>query len=440
MGNYNYDNLYKLALTTNSVAINNDYMSFTDGVVVNGAIGAGIEGLRIGGGKVKNIFSKNKPSKFTEARKKVELRQLKGKNIFETYGNAKKYNTIVELEKSLPKLPTGGATDHFSNARNALTEAKTLRGAAQVKKIKEAEQLIAQAKLAAYNAKPVGKLKTLTGIKAGNKALKTLAANSSKFRAVTKFVKGNALFTLMSVACNYDKFATTEAVCGKKARNKEIAKSVGVAVAESVGFMAGMKAGAALGTAIGSAVPGVGNIVGAVAGAVIGGLVSWGAGKVAHKAMGKSEVEKHNEEQARLWALKSKYNMETRETLLANATAKLSQDIQISNATPEELAQAGIQPIDQEKLQEDLNVFETAKNDNPEIFAKMIAESQAAQQEVAQTKQDEANETSSAQETSADASEKDKAMQKTMKAFTDRISGVSNAQPWQLNPTLQYNI
>lgn len=416
MGNYNFDTLYKLALTTSSVATNNDYMSFKEGVVVNGALGAGIELLQLGGGKVAGVFSKNKPSKIAQLRKKVEVRQLKDSNIFKTYRNASNYNTITKLEGKLPTVSTNSRIDYYSDAKWALNDAKKLRGAAQANKIKEAEKLIAQAKLNAYKAKNIGKFKTLTGIKAGNTALKTLAANSSKFRAATKFVKGNALFSLMSVACDYNKFSQTKAVCGTKARNKEVAKSVGVAVAESVGFLAGMKAGAAVGTAVGSVLPGVGNIVGAVTGAILGGLISWGTGKLVHNAMGKSEIEKHNEEQARLWALKSKYNMDTRTALLRNAAAKISNDEKISQSFEKELAAEGVSPIDQEQFQKSKELFVTAAQENPEIIASIIQDVDSQQEEDGSSVTDVSN-----QNSHIESSNKDLAMQKTMQKFMDRI-------------------
>ncbi len=406
-----YGDVYRLSLMVNAVATNNDYMSFRDGAVTMAALGTGLTLGSEGLSRVGSIFSKNKTSKISKLRSKVlqknELQSLKdSKNPLKTFRNAYRYGTIKKYESKLPKPNTLSTAEYnalsnskkakynqkvlksgyYDNAKSILDESKTLRGSAQAKKLKEFEKAYAEANLKSYKAKYTGnlkpssfsgkavnKIKTLTGIRTGNTAIKTLAANSKVFRTGLKFVKGNALFTAISVLADYDKFAKTKEKVGTKAMMKEVGKSTCVGVAESVGFLAGMKVGAAIGASVGTAVPVVGNIVGGIAGAVLGGLISWGAGKLAHKAMGKSELQKYDEEQAELTALKAQHNEQTTLNLLSRAEEKINYETAVSEATPEERAQAGVENVDTKKL-------ETLKKDynkvligfldrNPEIKA-----------------------------------------------------------------------
>ena len=403
MSQHEYLNkLSKLALSVNTVALNNDYMSFEEGVIFQGALGAGLSLAGAGGSKVKDIFSKDKSAKFKKLRKKVEIRQLKGANPAQTLKNSWRYDTIQNFERKLPVEKSFDLREfnslsdkkrlqyqkqvfksqYYDEARRLLKEAKGLRGKEQAKKLKEFEKAFAKAKLEAYKAKFNGNLKpakfsgklvngvkTITGVRAGNTALKTLAANSSKFRAATKFVKGNAAFALLSVAADYDKFALTKEKCGTKAMQKEILKSTGVAVAESVGFIAGMKAGAALGAAIGTVVPGVGNVVGAVAGAIIGGLVSWGMGKAAHSMMGKSELQKYDEQQAELVALKAAHNQESAANLIARAAQKIENDtLKLNSAGSDPEIDAQLAELDALKADYEVVLGEFLEK-NPEVKA-----------------------------------------------------------------------
>ena len=484
MGNYNYNDYRNLALYINTSATNDEYMSFQDGVVTNGAIGAGLEFGKFGWQKGKTVFSKKAGTKFAAARKKVELRQLKGKNIFQTLKNSKRYNQIVDYESRLPKFQQKSLAEidqmtdkakaayqkqlntssYYDKARKSLKEAKTLRGAAQAKKIKEFEKNLAQAKLDVHKAKYSGNLKptkffgkaknavkTVTGMKSASRAVKTLAAKSSKFRFLSKFVKGNALMTGISVAMDYEKFVETKQKCGAQAMRKEIAKSTGVALAESVGFLAGMKAGAALGTAVGSVFPGVGNIVGGVAGAVLGGLVSWGAGKLVHKAMGKSEIQKHDEKQSELLALKAKYNLETRVKVVRNAAIKVSQDEQLSKLPEAQLEAAGLPKVNKTKMQNATKTIQKVVDAEPEIAMILSAEAEEEQHQAQAKTQPQATRAQQAQpaqetvttpevEEITDAvpeasqeeeeeQEQDSALSQTMATFVSRINGSSSTQP-----------
>lgn len=483
MGNYNYNDYRNLALYINTSATNDEYMSFQDGVITNGALGAGLEFGKFSWQKGKTIFSKKAGVKFSAARKKVELRQLKGKNVFQTLKNAYRYNQIVDYESKLPKFQPKSQVEinkmtakakaayqkelntsrYYDKARKSLKEAKTLRGAEQAKKIKEFEKNLAQAKLDIHKAKYNGNLKpttflgkaknttkTITGMKGASRAVKTLAANSSKFRFLTKFVKGNALMAGISVAMDYDKFAQTKQKCGAQAMRKEIAKSTGVALAESVGFLAGMKAGAALGTAVGSVFPGVGNIVGGVAGAVIGGLFSWGAGKLAHNAMGKSEIQKHDEKQSELLALKAKYNLETRVKVVRNAAIKVSQDEQLSKLPEEQLEAEGVPKVNETKMQNATKTIQKVVEAEPEIEMILTAEAGEEQRQAQAKKQAPKNQQTATPSATPNATpeveeiadetpdidsdetpeeEQDSALSQTMSAFVSRINGSSTTQP-----------
>ena len=571
-----YNDYYNLAMYLNTTGLDNSYMSFTDGVILNGAIGSGIELIRHGGGKIYSKFSKNKPSKLTQLRKQIELRQLKGKSTFETCKNASRYNTILEIEKSIPKAVAGKAdyfkdaqkalaeaaklkgaaqaakfqeaaklfeaanlkaakdvyykearkllaeanqlkgsardaklkelkkvydaakvkvnstqyyadvkklfdeakglsgtalakkikqadkllsknlllelkAGYFTSARQALNEAKTLRGAAQAKKLKEAEQLIAQAKLDAYKAKYNGNLKpksflgkakntvkTVTGVRAANTAVKSLNAGSKVFRVAGKFVKGNAAFAALSVAADYDKFAAAKKAGGTKAMTKEIAKSTGVAAVEAVGFMAGMKAGAAIGTAVGTVVPGVGNIVGGIAGAIIGGLASWGLGKLAHKALGcdVSEADKIGTKKAKLRALRAKYSRSARENLVKESTLTLAQDMQKA----QEAAAKGVQdpkmenPVMKERMEKAAVSLQNIAEKDPELMQDIATDlgmndsSQSSQQsDTASVSQSPDNSVTSSQQEHTEQQPSETPLQATMRKFKERINGTQSS-------------
>lgn len=413
----NYNDLYNLSLYLNTVDVNSDYMSFTDGVLLNGAIGAGLEGVKYGGKKAASIFSKNKPSKITKLREQVQLRNaVRGSTKFETFGNALRYNELKAYEAKLPKTQAvssekfaelkpkqqqkvriqGHKARYYKNARRLLAEAKTLKGKAQAAKIKEFKQALAEAKLAAYKAKFTGNLrpttlvgksknalKTVTGVRALNTGVKTLNAASPFIRTAGKLVRGNAAFAALSVAMDYDKFAAAKEVGGKKAMTKEIAKSTGVAAVEAVGFMAGMKAGAALGTAIGTVVPGVGNVVGGIAGAAIGALVSWGAGKIAHKALGcdTTEAEKISTKNAKLLALKAKYNSGTRLNLIRNAAQVLATDAKTIQEAEAKKVEVPMSPVVKRRMENAAQSLQNIAEDEPELI-------DALEQELAQAEQE----------------------------------------------------
>ncbi len=420
----NYNDYYNLALYLNTVDCNSDYMSFQDGVLLNGAIGSGIEFAKYGGQKISNIFSKNKASPFTQLKQQLEMRNaVRGNNTYETLRNSWRWNELQEYARKMPKSSALSSTEfanlkpkqqlkvqmqgrearYYKKARRLLQEAKNLKGAEQAKKIKEFKQAFADARLAAYKAKFTGNLrpvtligksknalKTVTGVRALNTGLKTLNSVSPALRTAGRFVKVNGAFAVLSVAADYDKFDAAYKVGGGKAMRKEIAKSTGVAAAEAVGFFAGMKAGAAIGTAVGSVCPGVGNIVGGIAGAIIGGFASWGAGKLAHNALGcnKSEAEKITTKNARLEALRAKYNQSARKDLVRSAAEVLNEDTKIIQENLNDPNAPEISPVVQERYDNAIKSLNNIMDDDPELFEKLEQELSMAEQESSGIEQD----------------------------------------------------
>lgn len=473
-----YSDYYNLAMYLNTSGLDTNYMSFQDGVVLNGAIGAGIELARYGGGKAVSVFSKNKPSKLELLRKQIELKNaVRGKNKYETFRNAWRYNNIKEYSSKLPtakvlspaELAKLSAADklkyqkqlfkaqYFDKARALLEEAKKLKGPAQAAKLKEFKQVFAEAKLAAYKAKFIGNLKpttflgkagnfvkTATGVRAANTAVKTLGASSKFLRTAGKFVKGNAAFAVLSVAADYDKFAAAKKAGGNKVMAKEIAKSTGVAAVEAVGFMAGMKAGAAIGTAVGSVVPGVGNIVGGIAGAIIGGLASWGLGKVAHKALGcdVAEADKIGTKKAKLRALRAKFHEKSREQLVKESAIAISQGVQ--SAQEAEANGETPNPIVTERLEMAAQSFQNIAEDDPqfiesmmkelEMMEKAVDESQPEGEDPSQNPQDQTN---TAIDTTAQ--QDSTALEATMQKFVERVDGKPQVPAYQI-PQYQWGL
>ena len=419
MVNSDYKDYYNLALYLNTYNVNTDYMSFTDGVLMNGAMGSGLHLFKSGGEKVIEMFSKNKPSKFTKLRRQLEMRNaVKASKKWDMFKNAWRYNQIKDLSKQLPtstvmsnaefrQLTTAQQAQirqqafkarYFKRARKLLDEAKTLKGAAQAKKLKEFKQAFAEAKLAAYKAKFKGNLRpttllgkvkntaqTVTGVRAANTAVKSLASTSKIIRNVGRFAKGHAAFAVLSVAADYEKFAAAKTAGGNKAMVKEIAKSSGVAAAEAVGFVAGMKAGAAIGTAVGTAVPVLGNIVGGIAGAVIGGFLSWGLGKLTHKALGcdVSEADKIGTKTAKLEALKAKYHSGARKRLVTQSAAAIAQTIkaeQEAKAKGQEVPELK-NPVVKERYDKAVSSIDNILEDDPSLLEDLQSELDAAEQE-----------------------------------------------------------
>lgn len=341
-------------------------------------LGAGVAGAVVMEGAIKggSWLMKNK-KKFKEdgffktlqstlkATKELE-QTLKGTNIFETSKNFYKYNTLKELGlkyKEFIKLPaekvaalTGSArlkylqkaakSDYYRDVRKLLNEAEKLSGAAYKAKMKEVSEAIAKADLNVHNAKLSGelapvtrtgkavqKLKNITGINKATTAAKEFAIASDSFRTVSKAVKGNALFAGIEALAAAPEIYQTYNELGSAAGNRQVGRTVVNIAAETAGFAVGMKAGAAAGAAIGTLipVPGVGTVVGAVIGAAVGLVGSWLAGKASRAIVGESELKNKNEYDAKVLALKSKFDKNFEKDLLLTAQAKLTEEKDIKS-------------------------------------------------------------------------------------------------------------
>lgn len=296
-----------------------------------------------------------------------ELEQsLKGKNLWETSKNFYKYNTLNELSQkyqTFKKLPlaeeaklTGNArlkylqklskSKYYDDVRKLLQEAKSLTGDAYKLKMKDISKAIAEAELKIHNAKIAGELapisktgkalqslKKYTGITKASTKLKELAVSSSKFRSISKAVKGNAAFIGISLLAAAPEICETYSKLGTGAGNRQVGRTVVNIAAETAGFAIGMKAGAAAGAAIGSCIPipVVGTVVGAVVGAAVGFMGSWLAGKASRAVVGESELEKTNEYNAKVISLKAKFDKNFQKELLLTAQTKLQNEKDLNN-------------------------------------------------------------------------------------------------------------
>lgn len=291
---------------------------------------------------------------------------LKGQNLWETTKNFYKHNTLKELNgkyKAFSSLPadkvaelSGNArlkylqnlskSKYYDDVRKLLKDAEKLSGDAYKAKMKEVSEAIAKADLNVHNAKLGGELapltrrgklwqgvKKYTGVNKASTAVKELAVSSSKFRSVAKFAKGNALFTGISLLAAAPEIAETYSTLGTTAGHKQVGRTVVNVAAETAGFAIGMKAGATAGAAIGSCIPipGVGTAVGAIIGAGVGLVGSWLAGKASRSVVGESELNNTREHNAKVIALKAKFDKNFEKELLLSAKDKLNKEEDTNN-------------------------------------------------------------------------------------------------------------
>lgn len=176
-------------------------------------------------------------------------------------------------------------------------------------------------------------IKNYTGYNRAMQALSKGAQSSSKVvssacKGAKGFVKGGGAVTAgIELAFEVPEIIQTYKTLGAGKGTKQLAKSATVAVASGVGYavgakvgaIAGAKVGAAIGTCIGGPIgTAIGGFVGGVIG-VVGGLFgSWCARKVAKKFVGKSELQKAQEAQARELA-KNAQNSDEGKAQLAQA-------------------------------------------------------------------------------------------------------------------------
>lgn len=360
---YTSNDLLNIAKYTTGAAINHNDLD----------IGSGVAGYLVFDGAIKGgkwLIDNKKNFKdqgfWSTLQKSIKAtddlqKSLKGSNIVETTKNFYKNNTLKELGlkyKEFKKLPAEEVTKlsetarlkylqnvakskYYNEVRTLLKDAEKLSGAAYKAKMKQVYEAIAKADLNVHNAKLTGELapltrrgkavktiKDITGINKAGTAAKELAVSSNTFRTVSKAVKGNALFAGISLIAEAPEIAETYSKLGTSAGNKQVARSVVNIAAETAGFAVGMKAGAAMGAAIGTCIPipGVGTAVGAVIGAAVGFVGSWLAGKASRAVVGESELKNHNEYDAKVIALKAKFDKNFEQKLLSAAGEKLSQD------------------------------------------------------------------------------------------------------------------
>lgn len=301
---------------------------------------------------------------------KDAIKYLKGDNIFQTINNRSNYNSLLELEKKTTARPTYAEMSattkpsaraklfnksvkatYYDEARKLIEEAKAkkLTGKELREHLKKVDEAIAKADLEVHKAvksgliKPATKMgkawagvKKYTGYDAVNGALKKGAASSNKaVRTIAKGAKGGGIATAaIGLAIETPEIIETYKKCGAGKGTKQLAKTTAVAAAEGVGYAVGAKvgaiAGAKLGATIGTCIGGpvgtaIGGAVGALVGVGTGILCSWLAGKGVKSLMGKSELQKHNEAEAKKLAKNAKNSKEGKEKLLSEVEKKAAE-------------------------------------------------------------------------------------------------------------------
>lgn len=301
---------------------------------------------------------------------KDAIKYLKGDNIFQTINNRSNYNSLLELEKKTTARPTYAEMSattkpsaraklfnksvkatYYDEARKLIEEAKAkkLTGKELREHLKKVDEAIAKADLEVHKAvksgliKPATKMgkawagvKKYTGYDAVNGALKKGAASSNKaVRTIAKGAKGGGIATAaIGLAIETPEIIETYKKCGAGKGTKQLAKTTAVVAAEGAGYAVGAKvgaiAGAKLGATIGTCIGGpvgtaIGGAVGALVGVGTGILCSWLAGKGVKSLMGKSELQKHNEAEAKKLAKNAKNSKEGKEKLLSEVEKKAAE-------------------------------------------------------------------------------------------------------------------
>lgn len=185
------------------------------------------------------------------------------------------------------------------------------------------------------------------------------AGKTGKFAKVGKIVKGNGGFALISLAFEAPNIYKTYKELGADRGHKQLLKSAAIVGAETAGYAVGAKVGASAGAAIGTAIcPGIGTAVGAVAGVLVGLAGSWLAGKGMRAIVGKDELQKAKEDQARRIALQVSTHPEYLDKVMAKAGDKLlsedaeaNPDTQIALQAFRNIA-AGLEEDEEEASQE----------------------------------------------------------------------------------------
>lgn len=240
--------------------------------------------VRLQEGKI-SLFDKVKS--FITGKKPEEILEDKAKKLNESVNAAKVAETQAISKAAIAKEAIATDSSTFTEAAKDFLSKATKTGEA-AKPLEEAAEVVAK---------------------------------GSKF---AKFMKGNALFAIISgVGELFTQVIPTFTQLGAGKGINQILKST-AKVGASVG---GWAAGAAAGAAIGSIIPGAGTVIGGVVGALLGlagGCIgSWAATKVTEKIVGKDELEIAKEEQAKELAQEAAKNPQVAQQVMKAAAQRL---------------------------------------------------------------------------------------------------------------------
>ncbi len=364
------------------------------------------------GGAFNTSLSNWKETNFGSAVK--EQRQfftkgVKGSGFLGGFRNAYNITTLQELEKAIPtNVSTGFNKGKYYELRKAgkVEEAETylkkfqeakkaklekvkvykdaknkvkaiqegikngnLKGKALQNAVAELDKAVAEADKTALSikAKPTSKLAKFkaafskySGAKSVNSVLtKGAASETAAIRGASKaaknFVKGGgALSAGIEFAIETPEIIETWRTLGTGAGLKQAGKAATVAVASGVGYAAGAWAGGKLGAAIGTCIGGpIGTVVGGAIGVACGLLGSWLFNKGAKAVVGKSELQKANEQEAQKTAIEAYNDPEKMKELVAAYEQMLNErDEMVQEGIVETPEQADI--TEQKYIQEDV--------------------------------------------------------------------------------------
>ena len=271
---------------------------------------------------------------------------------------------INQTDSPMTAVKEAGGFAAFSGVAWGLKNRKNLKGAWQAVKASDIEakaimQKATQGGKTLKNiwngAKEITAKAELETIAAGNKAtasaaqaaLQTGGDYNAALNAINTSTKTGFLGKIgkcfkggggIMAACDFVGSCITDVIpafqIGTKEGFQQVGKSATKAAAVGVGWWAGSALGAKVGAAIGTACcPGIGTAIGTVVGFIGGCLGSWLFGKAASKIVGKSEVEKAQEEQAKKLADEAAFNGKecTPEDVVKAAYEKLIMNVAANN-------------------------------------------------------------------------------------------------------------
>jgi len=347
---YDIENLVKYA--TGVALTNKDDLGVKD--VVTGAGGnllmQGVSWARKNRGNYKGAMTSTIAA--AQATRDIYTTAGKGMAGMQAVANASQASQLLSAIPSADKL-AGMSRNTQSLYEQARIAAETLGQTGSKHVANTANQLLTQAnaaaaKDAAASATGIwGKTKNVLGINKASSAISNAAAKSpiaSKCLNQFKAQGGTAMLVMEGATEAVTTVIPTFKKLGAKAGMKQVGKSA-VKVGASVGgWVAGAAVGTKVGAAIGSIIPGAGTAIGAVAGAVIGSLCSLIGGslgsrlakKGAEKVVGKDELVKAQEKEAKELAEQAKNNKQVLNQVAVAAAERLnaegynSEDAQIA--------------------------------------------------------------------------------------------------------------